>query len=220
MWWLVVAHLSLLPSKGRKGKKKKKPSTAFLKKLNVFPWHLEAAGIWFQYQGKDMPDRGWVPEPPAPQTLELGSWPRPLFLLERRGWEADLRLGSWENFVSGPVPPGQQIDEAVPASGEDAGEWGCLGHKDHHAPCASGQYTEGSGLCAGFKDVFKDRCGAFQLMHILDIPGGRRGDLGCPGGESWGVPPGVDTPVASLTTSGFSGRVHSPRATVGLWLWP
>ena len=32
-------------------------------------------------------------------------------------------------FFSGSVPPGQQIDEAVPDSGEDAGEWGHLGHK-------------------------------------------------------------------------------------------
>lgn len=82
-----------------------------------------------------MPDRVWVPEPPAPQTPELGSWPRPVFLLERRGWEADTRLGSWENFVSGSAPPGQQIDEAVPDSGEDAGAY------------TSGPHTEGSGLC-------------------------------------------------------------------------
>lgn len=88
----------------------------------------------------------------------------------------------------------------------------------HHVQAGSTRRAQAS--VAAFKDVFKDRCGAFQLMHILDIPGGSRGDLGCPGGERWGVPSGVDTPVASLTTSGFSGSVHSPGATVGIWLWP
>lgn len=104
--------------------------------------------------------------------------------------EADTRLGSWENFVSGSVPPGQQIDEAVPDSGEDAGEQGHLGHKGHHAPYMSGAVHGGlRPLLLGFKDSSKTDVGAFQRMHILDIPGGIRGDLGCPDWERWGVPP-------------------------------
>lgn len=38
-----------------------------------------------------------------PLSADPGAWipAEALFLLERRGWEAEMRLGSWENSVSG-----------------------------------------------------------------------------------------------------------------------
>lgn len=65
--------------------------------------YMRALGLW-ELQGSGFSigeGQGLCPSAPSPQTLELGSWPRPLFLLERCEWEAERSLGSWEKPVSG-----------------------------------------------------------------------------------------------------------------------
>lgn len=64
---------------------------------------MHALGLW-ELQGSGFRIRegqGLCPRAPSPQTLELGSWPRPLFVLERCGWKAERSLGSWEQSVGG-----------------------------------------------------------------------------------------------------------------------
>lgn len=95
-----------------------------------------------------------------PLSTDPGAWipAQALFLLERRGWEAEMRLGSWENSVSGFITSRTTENGACAKHRGvgDAGESECSGHRDSLL-CTTWR-TQGP--VPGFKDV-RDSSGVF-----------------------------------------------------------
>lgn len=105
-------------------------------------------GIWFQYQGKDMLDRGYVPAPGSLADPGAGILAKTLFLLERPKWEAETGLGSWENSVSEFSTSRTAEGWAVLNTEEDAGGSVCFDHKGLSAqPVREVSSTHGTQSC-------------------------------------------------------------------------
>lgn len=125
-------------------------------------------GIWFQYQGKDMLDRGYVPAPGSLADPGAGILAKTLFLLERPKWEAETGLGSWENSVSEFSTSRTAEGWAVLNTEEDGTlrrtlEARCASTTkvSPHSPCERSAVHTGPSPVAGFKDVVSDSLGAF-----------------------------------------------------------